>query len=118
MPHSLLVNGALLYHRHLCQKGRETIVEGDLYPGTSKSAEVYAARVTFQRAKEEGMDVTIHWQDADFSSTKAVREIYPNADIMICGEHAGRAHNIFFGKNLSRLKVSHNTRLRSTRTLL
>ena len=33
------------------------MVEGDLYLGTSKSAEGYAARVTFQRAKEEGMDV-------------------------------------------------------------
>ena len=74
--------GALLYYHHLCQKGRDTVVEGDLYPGTSKSAEGYAARVTFQQAKEEGMDVAIHWQDADSSSAKAVREIYPNADIM------------------------------------
>ena len=48
------LNGALLYYYHLCQKGRDKIVEGDLYLGTSKSAEGYAA---FQRAKEEGMDV-------------------------------------------------------------
>ena len=61
------LNGALLYYHHLCQKGRD---EGDLYLGTSKSAEGYAARVTFQRAKEEGMDVAIHWQDADSSSAK------------------------------------------------
>ena len=32
-------NGALLYYHHLCQKGRDKIVEGDLYLGTSKSAE-------------------------------------------------------------------------------
>ena len=70
----------------------DKIVEGDLYLGTSKSAEGYAARVTFQRAKEEGMDVAIHWQDADSSSAKAVREIYPKAEIMLCGGHAGRAH--------------------------
>ena len=37
------------------------------------------------------MDVAIHWQDAD-SSTKAVREIFPKAEIMLCGGHAGRAH--------------------------
>ena len=37
-------NGALLYYHHLCQKGRDRIVEGDLYLGTSKSAEGYAAR--------------------------------------------------------------------------
>ena len=86
------LNGALLYYHHLCQKGIDKIVEGDLYLGTSKSAEGYAARVTFQRAKEEGMDVAIHWQDADSSSAKAVREIYPKAEIMLCGGHAGRAH--------------------------
>ena len=81
------LNGALLYYHHLCQKGRDKIVEGDLYLGTSKSAEGYAARITFQRAKEEGMDVAIHWQDADSSSAKA---IYPKAEIMLCGGHAHR----------------------------
>ena len=82
------LNSALLYYHHLCQKGRDNIVEGDLYLGTSKSAEGYAARITFQRAKEEGMDVAIHWQDTDSSSAKAVREIYPKAEIMLCGGHA------------------------------
>ena len=38
------------------------------------------------------MDVAIHWQDADSSSAKAVRKIYPKAEIMLCGGHAGRAH--------------------------
>ena len=75
---TIRVNGALLYYHHLCQ---DKIVEGGLYPGTSKPAEGYAARITFQRAKEEGMDVAIHWQDADSSSAKAVREIFPEADI-------------------------------------
>ena len=86
------LNGALLYYHHLCQKGSDNVVEGGLYPGTSKSAEGFAARLTFQRAKEEGMGVSIHWQDADSSSAKSVREVYPNAQIMICGGHAGRAH--------------------------
>ena len=78
------LNGALLYYHHLCQKGRDKIVEGDLSLGTSKSAEGYAARVTFQSAKEEGMDVAIHWQDADSSSAKAVREIFPKAEKSCC----------------------------------
>ena len=38
------------------------------------------------------MDVTIQWQDADSSSAKAVREIFPKAEIMLCGGHSGRAH--------------------------
>ena len=91
-------NGALLYYHHLCQKGSDNVVEGGLYPGSSKSAEGYAARVTFQRAKEEGMEVAVHWQDGDSSSAKSVREVYPNAQIMLCGGHAGRAHNFFLEK--------------------
>jgi hypothetical protein len=86
------LNSALLYYHHLCQKGRDDVIKEDLYKGTSKSAEGYAARLTFQRAKEEGMEVAIHWQDADSSSAKVVSELFPNADVMVCGGHAGRAH--------------------------
>ena len=83
------LNGALLYYHHFCQKGSDDVVEGGLYPGTSKFDEGYAASITFQRAKEEGMEVAVHWQDADSSSAKPVREVYPDAQIMICGGHAG-----------------------------
>ena len=86
------LTGALLYYHHLCQKGRDEVIEEELYRGTSKSAEGFAARVTFQKAKKEGMHVAVHWQDADSSSAKAVREVFPNAEVMICGGHAGRAH--------------------------
>ena len=86
------LNGALLYYHHLCQKGRDDVIEEELYKGTSKSAEGYAARITFRRAKEEGMQVSVHWQDADSSSAKSFREVFPDAEIMICGGHAGRAH--------------------------
>ena len=41
----------------------------------------------FKKAKE-GMDVAIQWQDADSS---AVTDHFPNAEVMICGGHAGRA---------------------------
>ena len=86
------LNGALLYYHHLCQKGRDNVIEEELYKGTSKSAEGYAARLTFKRAKEEGMEVAVHWQDADSSSAKAVSDVFPDAAVMICGGHAGRAH--------------------------
>ena len=86
------LNGALLYYQHLCQKGQDHIIEGKLYKGTSKSSEGYAARITFLRAKEEGMQVAVHRQDADSSSAKSVREVFPDAQIIICGGHAGRAH--------------------------
>ena len=86
-------NEALLYYHHLCQKGRDNvIIKEELYKGTSKSAKGYAARVTFRKAKEEGMQVAIHWQDADSSSAKAVSHAFPDAQVMIFGGHAGRAH--------------------------
>ena len=86
------LNGALLYYHHLCQKGSDKVIQQPLYGGTSKGAEGHAARITFQVAKEEGMQIAVHWQDADSSSAKVVNDIFPNAQIMICGGHAGRAH--------------------------
>ena len=38
------------------------------------------------------MHVAVHWQDADSSSAKAVGDVFTNAEVMICGGHAGRAH--------------------------
>ena len=52
------MNGALLYHKHLCQKGRDNMVEEELYKGTSKGAEGYAARITLKKAKE-GMNIAL-----------------------------------------------------------
>ena len=60
--------------------------------------EGYAARLTFKKAKEEGMVVAVQWQDADSSSSNAVTELFPDAKVMICGGHAGRAHKKQLGK--------------------
>ncbi len=84
--------GALLYQKHLCQKGRDNLINKELYQGTSKRVEGYAARLTFKKAKEEDINIAIHWQDADFSSSNAMTEHFPDAEIMICGGHAGKAH--------------------------
>ena len=85
-------NGALLYRKHLCQKGRDGLIKEELYQGTSKGAEGYAARLTFKQAKEEGMNIAVQWQDADSSSANAVTDHFPNAEVMICAGHAARAH--------------------------
>ena len=85
-------NGALLYYKHLCQRGRDSIVEGELYKGTSKSMEGFAARVVMSQAREEGMKIAVHWQDSDSSSAKSIAECFPECKIMICGGHAGKAH--------------------------
>ena len=93
-------NGALLYRKHLCQRGRDDVVKEELYQGTSRGAEGYGARQLFKKAKEEGMNIDVQWQDADSSSSKAVTDLFPNAKVMICGGHAGRAHK----KQLAKLQ--------------
>ena len=43
----------LLYYKHLCERGRDNIVEGELYKGTSKSImEGFAAREVMHQARE------------------------------------------------------------------
>ena len=84
--------GTLLYRKHLSQKGRDRLIDEELYQGTSKGAEGYAARLTFKRTKEEDMNIAIHWQDADSSSSNAGADHFPTTKIMICGGHAGRVH--------------------------
>ena len=70
----------------LDQKGKDTLIKEELYQGTSRGAEGYAARLTFNKAKEEGINI------ADSSSSNAMTEHFPDAEIMICGGHAGKAH--------------------------
>ena len=71
---------------------RDKIVEEPLYKGMSKLTLGFAACVTFARAKAEGIQVAVHWQDADSSSAKVVTEVFPDAEVRICGGHAGHAY--------------------------
>ena len=97
------LTGALLYYVHLCQKGRDKVIQEELYQGTSKSAEGYGARLTLRKAKEEGMHIEVHWQDADSSSSSVVAEHFSDAKVMICGGHAGWAHKKQL-ENLAKVK--------------
>ena len=100
-------NGALLYRKHLCQRGRDNVLKEELYQATSKGAEGYAARLTFQKAKQEGMNVAIQWQDADSSSSKAVTDHFPDAKVMICGGHASRAHRKQLDRKAEKYETFH-----------
>lgn len=86
------LTGALLYYVHICQKGRDDVIQDNLYQGTSKAAEGYGARLALKKAKEEGLCIEVHWQDDDSSSSNVVVEHFSDAKVMICGGHAGRAH--------------------------
>ncbi len=64
-------NCALLFRKHLCQRGRDSIIQEPLYEGTSKGAEGYAAKIAFTELNKRGMNVEINWQNADSSYSKA-----------------------------------------------
>ena len=88
-------NNSLLYFVHLCMCGKETDTGGELYKGTAKGAEGYAAGIAFAKAKEEGMHIEVQWQDGDSSSAKSFWERFPDevkSKVMLCGGHVARAH--------------------------
>ena len=97
------MNGAVLYYRHLCQRGKDTVVEGDLYQGTSKFAEGYGASMVFEQAKKEGLQIEVHFEDGDSSSPLSLKEFYPEAQLIICGGHGARSHEKQL-KNLQKRK--------------
>ena len=43
-------------------------------------------------ARTEGLNIEVHWQDGDSSSSKRVSAVYPRAIIMMCGGHAAKSH--------------------------
>jgi len=86
------LTGALLYYQHISQRGKDNLCEENLYEGTSKSMEGHAASVVFAIAKEEGMNVAVHWMDKDSSAALAIGEHFPDAMLMLCGGHAACAH--------------------------
>jgi len=86
------MNGALLYYMHLCQRGSDDVIKEDVYKGTSKSMEGYAVRKMMKIAKDDGMNIAVQWQDSDASSSKHVKECFPDCKVMVCGGHAGKNH--------------------------
>ena len=80
------ITNSLLYYEHLCQRGE------DEYKGTSKAAEGFGAERVFKRAKEEGLEIEVHWQDKDSSSSKALKSNFPTAQLVYCSGHAARNH--------------------------
>ena len=78
---------------HKCRCGFDHTEKEELFEGTSKSAEGHSTKEAFVQAKEEGMQIEIHWQDADSSSAKAIQDIMPQTKTMKCLGHMGWVHN-------------------------
>jgi len=97
------MNNSLLYFVHTPIRGKEDdVVGGELYQGTSKSAEGYAADFAIKKAKEEGMHIKVQWQDGDSSVAKSFRDHFQDettSKVMFCGGYVARA----FTKSLGEL---------------
>ncbi|KAJ7377766.1 hypothetical protein OS493_026902 [Desmophyllum pertusum] len=69
-------------------RGSNQICDSELWEGTAKSAEGHLAEFCFSKGKEEEMVVAVNWQDADSSSAKSFRYIFPDSSlsrVMLCG---------------------------------
>ena len=73
-------------------RGKDDVVEDELYEGTAKSMEGILAEECYKQAKDEGCKVEVVWQDGDSSAAKAVMLHHPDGKIYKCGGHVGRAH--------------------------
>ena len=73
-------------------RGKDDVVEADLYEGTAKSMEGVLSNECYEQAKDEGYWVEVVWQDGDSSSAKSVYLHHPNGKVYKCGGHVGRAH--------------------------
>ena len=73
-------------------RGRDKVVLGELYQGTSHSAEGIGAGIAFKQARSDGMHIEVHWQDGD-SSAKSFHKHYPyeqRSRVMQCGGHVAK----------------------------
>ena len=76
-------------------RGSDSVIEEDLFQGTTKSAEGYLAGVLFRNAQAEGCKIEVNWQNQDSSSEKSFHSVFgpqTSARVMKCGGHVGRAH--------------------------
>ena len=82
------LTGGLLWYGHKCMRGKDDVVEDDLFEGTAKSMEGILAEECYKQARDEGCKV----EDGDSSAAKAVKNYHPEGQIFKCGGHVGRAH--------------------------
>jgi hypothetical protein len=84
--------GGILWYGHKCVRGKDNVIDEELFAGTSKSMEGYLAEECYKEAKDEGCDVEVVWQDGDSSAANAISKWHPKGEIYKCGGHVGRAH--------------------------
>ena len=86
------LTGGLLWYGHKCMRGKDGVLEDELFEGTAKSMEGILAEECYKEARDEGCKVEVVWQDGDSSTTLAVSKFHKEGKMYKCGGHVGRAH--------------------------
>uniref|UniRef100_A0A1X7UMQ9 MULE transposase domain-containing protein n=1 Tax=Amphimedon queenslandica TaxID=400682 RepID=A0A1X7UMQ9_AMPQE len=74
-------------------RGNDNITGEELFEGTSKSVEGFGAEWVFKKAITDKMNIGIHVQDNDDStSSKALLSNVPHCRIILCSGHIARNH--------------------------
>ena len=66
------LTGGLLWYGHKCMRGKDGVLEDELFEGTAKSMEGILAEECYKEARDEGCKVEVVWQDGDSSAALAV----------------------------------------------
>lgn len=86
------LTGGLLWYGHKCMRGKDGVLEDELFEGTAKSMEGILAEECYKEARDEGCKVEVVWQDGDSSAALAVSKFHKEGKVYKCGGHVGRAH--------------------------
>lgn len=73
-------------------RGKDGVLEDELFEGTAKSMEGILAEECYKEARDEGCKVEVVWQDGDSSAALAVSKFHKEGKVYKCGGHVGRAH--------------------------
>ena len=87
------LTSGLLWYGHKCVRGKDDVVEEELYEGTAKSMEGVLADECYEQAKNERCKVEVVWQYGDSSAAKSISLHHPAGKVYKCGGHVGRAHS-------------------------
>ena len=86
------LTGGLLWYGHKCMRGKDGVLEDELFEGTAKSMEGILAEECYKEARDEGCKVEVVWQDGDSSTALAVSKFHKEGKMYKCGGHVRRAH--------------------------
>ena len=86
------LTGALLYYVHLCQRGRNKVIHKELLPGYVQGCQGLRCSPCVKEGKRGRDEHRGSLAGCCFLLLQCCPGTFSDAEVMICGGHAGRAH--------------------------